>query len=164
MHFYQIPSGPPALGSAQYLRDLAETQTMGRRTSAARMPDQTNGAWLWASGTGAYLWNAVTLQLIEARAHDRSTGTDARRIRAISRNCSGEGGSCTCGPAPASGGPRSGTVKKGGTRAVTHVPPCFVCRRPPSGGPTFKPHAQNTNRMPSCTLRGSRQLPCVPPA
>jgi hypothetical protein len=76
--FYQILSGPPALGSAQYLRDLGETQTMGSKTSAARTSDQTNGAWLWASGTGAYLWNAVTLQLIKARARDRDSDHDAR--------------------------------------------------------------------------------------
>ena len=74
--FFQILSGPPALGSAQYLRDLAETQTMGSRTSAARTPDQTNGAWLWASGTAAYLWNAVALQLIEVRARDRDDDSD----------------------------------------------------------------------------------------
>ena len=74
--FYQILSGPPALGSAQYLRDLAETQTMGSRTSAARTPDQTNGAWLWASGSGQSLWNTVTLQLIEARAHERDHDSD----------------------------------------------------------------------------------------
>ena len=74
--FFQLLSGPPALGSAQYLRDLAETQTMGSRTSAARTPDQTNAAWLWASGSGQYLWNAVTLQLIEARAHDRDHDSD----------------------------------------------------------------------------------------
>jgi PAP2 superfamily len=71
--FFQILSGPPALGSPQYLRDLAETQTMGSRTSAARTPDQTNGAWLWASSSAGYLWNAVALQLIEARAHDRDS-------------------------------------------------------------------------------------------
>ena len=70
--FFQMLSGPPPLGSARCIRDLAETQTMGSRTSAARTPDQTNGAWLWASGTAAYLWNAVALQLIEARAHDLS--------------------------------------------------------------------------------------------
>ena len=69
--FYQMLPGPPALGSAQYLRDLAETQTMGTRTSAARTSDQTNAAWLWASGSAGALWNAVTLQLIEARGRDR---------------------------------------------------------------------------------------------
>jgi hypothetical protein len=68
--FYQILPGPPALGSAQYLRDLAETQTMGSRTSAARTPEQTNHAWLWASGSAGALWNAVTLQLIETRGRD----------------------------------------------------------------------------------------------
>ena len=76
--FYQMLSGPPALGSAQYLRDLAETQTMGSRTSAARTPDQTNAAWLWASASAAYSWNAVTLQLIEARGCDRDSDRDDR--------------------------------------------------------------------------------------
>ena len=78
--FYQMLPGPAALGSAQYLRDLAETQTMGSRTSAARTPDQTNAAWLWASGTGAYLWNGVTVQLIKgrARANDADSDHDAR--------------------------------------------------------------------------------------
>ena len=74
--FYQILSGPPALGSAQYLRDLTETQTMGSRTSAARTSDQTNSAWLWASASAAYLWNAVTLQLIEARDHELDSDRD----------------------------------------------------------------------------------------
>jgi hypothetical protein len=69
--FFQILSGPPALGSEQYARDLAETRTMGSRTSTARTPDQTNSAWFWASASGAYLWNAVTQQLIEARGRDR---------------------------------------------------------------------------------------------
>ena len=74
--FFQILSGPPALGSAQYLRDLAETQMMGSRTSAARTLDQTNNAWLWASGSAAYLWNAIALQLIEIRARDRDDDSD----------------------------------------------------------------------------------------
>jgi PAP2 superfamily len=74
--FYQILPGPPALGSAQYLRDLAETQTMGSRTRAARTPEQTNHAWLWASGSAGYLWNAITLQLIEARGRDRDSDRD----------------------------------------------------------------------------------------
>jgi hypothetical protein len=81
--FYQILPGPPALGSAQYVRDLTETQTMGSRTSAARTSDQTNGAWLWASASAGYLWNAVTLQLIEARAHDRDHDADRDRDRLL---------------------------------------------------------------------------------
>lgn len=68
--FYQMLPGPPALGSAEYVRDLAETQTRGSRTSAARTSDQTNAAWLWASASAGSLWNAVTLQLIEARGRD----------------------------------------------------------------------------------------------
>jgi hypothetical protein len=80
--FFQILGGPPAPGSPQYLRDLAEVQTMGSRTSAVRTSDQTIGAWLWAGGTAPYLWNAVALQLIDARARvhddDQSRGETAR--------------------------------------------------------------------------------------
>jgi len=68
--FFQILSGPPALGSPQYLRDLAETRTMGSRTSTARTADQTNGAWLWAAGSAPYLWNAIALQLMRHRDDD----------------------------------------------------------------------------------------------
>jgi hypothetical protein len=89
--FYQILSGPPALGSAQYLRDLAETQTMGSRTSGTRTPDQTNSVWLWASGSGQYLWNAVALQLIEARAHGRDHDSDRdARFRSESERHGGD--------------------------------------------------------------------------
>jgi hypothetical protein len=54
---------------------------MGSRTSALRTPDQTNSAWLWASASAGYLWNAVTLQLIEGRArpHDDQSGHDDGR-------------------------------------------------------------------------------------
>jgi hypothetical protein len=68
--FFQILPGPPALGSPQYLRDLAETQSMGSRTSTARTADQTNGAWLWAAGSAPYLWNAIALQLMRDRDDD----------------------------------------------------------------------------------------------
>ena len=81
--FYQMLSGPPPLGSPQYLRDLAETQTMGSRTSPTRTPDQTNGAWLWASASAGYLWNAVALQLIEGRARDRDEESDHGRDRLL---------------------------------------------------------------------------------
>src|SRR4029078_10083492 len=80
--FYQILSGPPAVGSPQYLRDLAETQTMGSRTSAARTPDQANGAWLWASSSAAYLWNAVALQHMETQGHGRVRLLEHARILA----------------------------------------------------------------------------------
>ncbi len=68
--FFQILSGPPALGSPQYLRDLAETRSMGSRTSTARTADQINGAWLWAAGSASSLWNAIALQLIRDRDDD----------------------------------------------------------------------------------------------
>jgi hypothetical protein len=68
--FFQILHGPPALGSPQYLRDLAETRSMGSRTSTARTADQTEGAWLWAAGSASYMWNAITLQLMQNRDDD----------------------------------------------------------------------------------------------
>jgi len=68
--FFQILPGPPALGSPQYLRELAETRILGSRTSTARTADQTEGAWLWAQGTAPYLWNTVARQLIAARSED----------------------------------------------------------------------------------------------
>jgi hypothetical protein len=73
--FFQILSGPPALGSPQYLRDLAETQSMGSRTSAVRTSEQTIRAYLWAASAG-YLWNAVALQLINSRDQDRGDDSD----------------------------------------------------------------------------------------
>ena len=79
-------SGPPALGSAQYLRDLAETQTMGSRTSAARTPDQTNGAWLWASGSGG-----IAVECRRAAAHRGSRSRSRSRFgsrRPLSRRAS----------------------------------------------------------------------------
>jgi len=83
--FFQMLPGPPALGSAQYLRDLAETQTMGSRTSAARTLDQTNGAWLWASTSAGSLWNAVARQLIEARDRVGDRGDRFRGENAYDR-------------------------------------------------------------------------------
>jgi len=91
--FFQMLPGPPALGSAQYLRDLGETQMMGSRTSPARTPDQTNSAWLWASASAPYLWNAVTRQLIKVRAHDRDHDSDRDdRFRAESERNGGDRG------------------------------------------------------------------------
>jgi hypothetical protein len=89
--FFQILSGPPALGSAQYLRDFTETQTMGSRTSAVRTPDQTTSAWLWASGSGQYLWNAVALQLIDVRARDRADDSVDEGGRGDSERRGGDG-------------------------------------------------------------------------
>jgi hypothetical protein len=81
--FFQILAGPPALGSPQYLRDVAEVQTMGSRMSTARTSDQTTGAWLWTSGSAPYLWNGVALQLIDRRnrARDNDEWHGDREIR-----------------------------------------------------------------------------------
>jgi hypothetical protein len=59
------PAGPPALGSAQYARELNETKTMGSLSSTTRTSDQTVLSWFWASGTATYMWNRVALSLIE---------------------------------------------------------------------------------------------------
>lgn len=61
------PAGPNALGSADYLADLNESQTMGSASSALRTADQTFLSQFWASATVTYLWNAVALRLSDAR-------------------------------------------------------------------------------------------------
>jgi hypothetical protein len=58
------PAGPPALTSAQYATDFNEVKMMGSLTSTARTADQTNYSWFWALSTASYLWNSVTLSLL----------------------------------------------------------------------------------------------------
>jgi len=62
------PAGPPSLTSAQYARDFNETKTMGSLTSAARTTDQTVFSWFWAVSSAPYLWNRVTLTLLDRDA------------------------------------------------------------------------------------------------
>lgn len=57
------PAGPPALGSARYASDFAETQLMGSLTSAARTADQTLFSQFWASSTASYYWNQIAISL-----------------------------------------------------------------------------------------------------
>jgi len=71
------PAGPPALTSDRYTADFNETKTMGSLSSPTRIPDQTIFAWFWASSTASYLWNNVTLSLID-RTH-RESDSDQHR-------------------------------------------------------------------------------------
>jgi hypothetical protein len=56
------PSGPPALTSRQYARDVNEAKRLGRIDSAERTPRQTETARFWADQT-AVQWNRTVRQL-----------------------------------------------------------------------------------------------------
>jgi PAP2 superfamily len=73
------PAGPPALTSDRYTADFNETKTMGSLSSSTRTADETIYAWFWASSTASYLWNNVTLSLIDAR--HRESESDSRDQR-----------------------------------------------------------------------------------
>jgi hypothetical protein len=57
------PAGPPALDSARYAADVAETGLMGSLTSPARTSDQTLFSQFWAASTAPYYWNQIALSL-----------------------------------------------------------------------------------------------------
>ena len=63
------PPPPPALDSAQFLRDLAETQSVGRIDSTTR-----NGGWTpitrFHAPAGLAVWNAIARLASEARGLD----------------------------------------------------------------------------------------------
>jgi hypothetical protein len=69
------PGPPPALGSAMYMRDLAEVTSIGGAASTTRSTDQTQAAiyWQWV---GPQYPNAAAAQL--ARAHGLNAEQDAR--------------------------------------------------------------------------------------
>ena len=60
------PGGPPALGSAQYLTDLAEVEAFGGLTSAVRTAAQTQTARFWQLDTPPAVWDRVADALAEA--------------------------------------------------------------------------------------------------
>ncbi|MBB6628202.1 vanadium-dependent haloperoxidase [Nocardioides sp. KIGAM211] len=60
------PGPPPALDSATYLRDLAETRTLGRADSTARTPEQYAIAKFWYPGIAGFSAQ-ITRQLIAAQ-------------------------------------------------------------------------------------------------
>jgi len=61
------PSGPPALGGAQYLLELSEVWLMGSATSALRTADETDASLFWNSGSATYLWNRAAISLSAAQ-------------------------------------------------------------------------------------------------
>ena len=69
-HLAFRPAAPPPFTSSRYTRDFNEVKTMGSAGSAARTPDQTTSSLFWNSATATYLWNRVTLSLIESRSGD----------------------------------------------------------------------------------------------
>jgi PAP2 superfamily protein len=58
------PSGPPALGGAEYAIDLNEVKLMGRNNSTARTPDQNLFPVFWNGNTAGF-WNRTALQVAE---------------------------------------------------------------------------------------------------
>src|SRR5262245_35826137 len=60
------PSGPPALGSEQYLVDYNETKKMGSAVNAFRSTDQTDACLFWESGSPTHLWDRAALDLLAA--------------------------------------------------------------------------------------------------
>jgi membrane-associated phospholipid phosphatase len=57
------PAGPPALASARYAADFAETKSMGGLSSSLRSADQTLAARFWNSTTANYFWDGVAVEL-----------------------------------------------------------------------------------------------------
>jgi hypothetical protein len=74
------PGPPPALGSAVYMRDLAEVTSIGGAASTTRSPDQTQAAiyWQWV---GPEYPNRAAQQL--AKAHGLSADQDARLLAGL---------------------------------------------------------------------------------
>lgn len=67
------PSGPPALGSEDYLRDLQEVRDIGAINSHKRTFEQTVIALFWADGPGTVTppghWNLIAHTVAEARGN-----------------------------------------------------------------------------------------------
>ena len=80
------PGPPPALNSARYLADFNEVKTMGSGTSAVRTTDQTIGALFWNSSTATYLWNHVTVSLMEDRNRGRREASHKHKRNTLLEN------------------------------------------------------------------------------
>jgi hypothetical protein len=67
------PQGPPALGSADYLRDLQEVRDRGAINSHTRTFEQTVIALFWADGPGTLTppghWNLIAHAVAEAQGN-----------------------------------------------------------------------------------------------
>ncbi len=63
------PEPPPALTSAEYLRDYNEVKATGGRVSTARTPAQTDLAYFWA-GNFVAQWNQALRSIVDAKTMD----------------------------------------------------------------------------------------------
>ena len=63
------PPGPPALTSAQWVKDFNEVKALGRRTGSTRTPEQTDVARFWQLN-GSATYNPVARQLSAAKNLD----------------------------------------------------------------------------------------------
>jgi hypothetical protein len=70
------PAAPPAMGSADYVRDVNEIVAIGVAASQTRTAAQTEAARFWIS-TAPQLWNQVARQLTVARDLDPATAARA---------------------------------------------------------------------------------------
>lgn len=65
------PAPMPALGSAEYERDVAEVRGLGGRDSTLRTADESAVANFWAAGAGSVtppgMWNEIAMGTIERR-------------------------------------------------------------------------------------------------
>jgi hypothetical protein len=60
------PAPPPALTSAEYLRDYNEVKDLGARVSAKRTPDETDLAYFWSENFVAQ-WNRALRSIVDAQ-------------------------------------------------------------------------------------------------
>ncbi len=75
------PAGPPSLTSAQYARDVNETQTMGSVSSSSRTADQTLYARFWQSATPPDFWDPVATSL--SAEHHLNLSENARLLALV---------------------------------------------------------------------------------
>ena len=72
------PGAMPAIGSAEYARDLAEVRALGGRDSTARTAEQAAIATFWAAGAGTVtppgMWNEIAAGAIERRGESLAKG------------------------------------------------------------------------------------------
>jgi hypothetical protein len=72
------PEPPPALTSAEYLRDYNEVKELGGRVSTARTPAQTDLAHFWSENFVAQ-WNRALRAIVDAKdAKPMDVGDSAR--------------------------------------------------------------------------------------
>ena len=63
------PEPPPAVTSAEYLRDYNEVKSLGARVSPSRTPAQTDAAYFWSENYVAQ-WNRALRSIVDAKPMD----------------------------------------------------------------------------------------------